>query len=103
VRTGGDVVFEYLEVMPRLRSGVLVHVHDIFLPFEYPLEWLRDQKWFWTEQYLVQAFLTFNTAFEVVLALSYLNAHHREALARVAPIYAAQRAVNASSLWIRRR
>ena len=102
VRTGGDVVFEYLEVVPRLRPGVLVHVHDIFLPFEYPLVWPRDMKMFWTEQYLVQAFLAFNAEFEIVLAVSYLNAHHREALARAAPIYAEQRGARPASLWIRR-
>jgi predicted O-methyltransferase YrrM len=102
VRTAGDVVFEYLEVLPRLQPGVLVHIHDIFLPFEYPLAWSRDLKWFWTEQYLVQAFLAFNKAFDVMLALSYLNAHHREALARIAPVYAGQSGVKPASLWIRR-
>jgi Holliday junction resolvasome RuvABC ATP-dependent DNA helicase subunit len=48
--------------------------------------WSRDWLWFWSEQYMVQAFLTFNSAFEVVLALSYLNGHHRDTLARVAPV-----------------
>ena len=51
VRIGGDVQFEYLEILPRLRPGVFVHTHDIFLPFEYPLSWVRDKKWFWTEQH----------------------------------------------------
>ncbi len=102
VRTGGDVVFEYLEVVPRLRPGVLVHVHDVFLPFEYPLVWSRDLKLFWTEQYLVQAFLAFNAEFEIVLALNYLNSYHREALARAAPVYAGQRGAQPGSLWIRR-
>jgi hypothetical protein len=102
VRTGGDVVFEHLEIVPRLWPGVLVHVHDIFLPFEYPLAWSRDLKLFWTEQYLVQAFLAFNAEFEIVLALNYLNAHHREALARAAPVYAGQRGAQPASLWIRR-
>lgn len=103
VRTGGDVVLEYLEVVPQLRPGVLVHVHDIFLPFEYPLSWSRDNKWFWTEQYLVQAFLAFNSAFEVVLGLSYLNAHHRPALARAAPVYAEHPGCSPASLWMRRK
>ena len=103
VRTGGDVLFEYLEIVPRLRPGALVHVHDIFLPFEYPLPWVRDQKWFWTEQYLVQAFLAFNAEFEIVLALSYLNAHYREALAHAAPVYAERPECSPASLWIRRK
>ena len=103
LRTGGDVQFEYLEVVPSLRPGVLVHAHDIFLPFEYPQSWARDQKWFWTEQYLLQAFLAFNGEFEIVLALNYLNAHYREALERAAPIYAEHGKVPPASLWMRRK
>lgn len=103
IRTGGDVLFEYLEILPSLKPGVLVHVHDIYLPFEYPLSWVRDRKWFWNEQYLLQAFLAFNSAFEVVLALSYLNAHHREALAIAAPVYGGLPASGPSSFWIRRK
>jgi len=103
VRTGGDVLFEYLEIVPRLRPGVLVHVHDVFLPFEYPLSWVRDLKWFWTEQYLVQAFLAFNAEFEIVLALNYLNAHHRAALARAAPVYAEHPECSPASLWMHRK
>ncbi len=78
VRTGGDVQHLYLRVMPALRPGVLVHMHDIFLPRDYPREWLADQKKFWTEQYLLQAFLAFNGEFEVLLALAYLSQHHHE-------------------------
>lgn len=103
LRTGGDVQFEYLEILPRLNPGVLVHVHDIFLPFEYPQSWIRDQKWFWTEQYLVQAFLAFNAGFEVLLALHYLHAHHRDALAKAAAIYAEHPQFQPASLWIRRK
>ena len=54
---GSDVVFEYLEVLPRLKPGVLVHVHDIFIPFDYPRKWIVDEHKFWNEQYLLQAFL----------------------------------------------
>jgi hypothetical protein len=103
VRIGGDVQFEYLEVLPRLRAGVLVHAHDIFLPFEYPLEWVRDKKWFWTEQHLLQAFLAFNTGFDVILALSYLNMHHRKALACAAPVYAEYPRTQPGSFWIQRK
>ncbi len=103
LRIGGDVQYEYLEILPRLRPGVFVHAHDIFLPFEYPLSWVHDKKWFWTEQHILQAFLAFNSAFEVVLALNYLDAHHREALACAAPIYADHPASKPGSLWIRRK
>jgi SAM-dependent methyltransferase len=84
-RIGGDVNFLFLEVIPRLRPGVLVHVHDIFLPAEYPQEWVVEKSRFWTEQYLLQAFLEFNSAWEVLLANSYLGQEHREAMRATFP------------------
>ncbi|MGH9528940.1 MAG: class I SAM-dependent methyltransferase [Terriglobales bacterium] len=63
---GSDVVREYLEVIPRLNPGVIVHVHDIFLPSDYPRRAVLQNLWFWSEQYLLQAFLSFNTKFEVL-------------------------------------
>jgi hypothetical protein len=77
VRIGGDVNYLFLDVIPRLRPGVIVHVHDIFLPREYPKGWVLNQLRFWSEQYLLQAFLAFNTAFEVLLCNSYLGLKHR--------------------------
>ena len=52
VKIGGDVNYLFLEVLPRLKPGVIVHVHDIFLPFEYRRDWVLDEFRFWTEQYL---------------------------------------------------
>jgi len=72
VKIGGDVNYLFLEVLPRLKPGVIVHVHDIFLPFEYRRDWVMDEFRFWSEQYLLQAFLTFNSEFEVLMANRYL-------------------------------
>ncbi len=85
VRCGGDVTFLYLEVLPRLAPGVLVHVHDVFLPKEYPEEWLRQKFLFWNEQYLLQAFLAFNAAYEVVLSTGYLAHTHPDELKATFP------------------
>jgi predicted O-methyltransferase YrrM len=60
-RVGHDVNFLYLEVLPKVPKGVLVHVHDIFFPREYPLIWVMSLKRFLNEQYLLQMFLTGNT------------------------------------------
>lgn len=76
VKIGGDVVYEFLDLLPRLKPGVIVHYHDIFLPAEYPKSWVLDDRRFWTEQYLLQAFLAFNSAFEVLMAASFLHIHH---------------------------
>jgi hypothetical protein len=75
VRTGSDVIYEFLEIVPRLRKGVLVHAHDIFLPQEYPKKWTLEVNRYWTEQYLLQAFLAFNDAFEVLLPTAYVQTH----------------------------
>ena len=72
VQIGGDVNFLFLEILPRLRPGVIVHIHDIFLPYEYPRNWVKEEFRFWTEQYLLQAFLTCNSDFEVLFANNYL-------------------------------
>jgi hypothetical protein len=80
VKIGGDVNYLFLEVLPRLNPGVIVHVHDIFLPFEYRRDWVLDEFRFWTEQYLLRAFLTFNSEFEVLLANYYLSCYHEEHL-----------------------
>ncbi len=66
VGTGSDVIREYLQVLPRLKPGVLVHMHDIFLPADYPRDLVLNNLWFWSEQYLLQAFLSFNKEFEVL-------------------------------------
>ena len=76
IRTGGDVEYEYLEVLPRLKKGVIVSFHDIFLPAEYPEEWVQKWRLFWTEQYLLQAFLAFNSSFEVLWMGSYMHLTH---------------------------
>ncbi|HET8580408.1 MAG TPA: class I SAM-dependent methyltransferase [Nitrospiraceae bacterium] len=73
VRIGGDINFLYLEVFPRLRKGVIIHIHDIFFPFNQPREWVIDRRRFWTEQYLLQAFLVFNRGFEVLWCESYMR------------------------------
>jgi len=102
LRTGGDVFHEYLRILPTLRQGVLIHVHDIFLPFDYPRDWIVEQRHFWTEQYVLQAFLAFNSAFGVLLAASYLAAYHRDALAAVCPVFAQQERRVPGSFWLER-
>lgn len=80
LRIGNDVQYEYLEILPRLNKGVIVHIHDVFLPQEYPKVWVKERHWFWNEQYVLQAFLAFNSAFEVLWAASYMHLRHPEKL-----------------------
>jgi len=101
LKTGSDVQILYLEVLPRLRPGVLVHVHDIFLPFEYPRDWLMKEHVFWNEQYILQAFLSFNRSFRVVFSGQLMHQRHPQALAEVFPGYDAE-ANNPGSFWFER-
>ncbi len=80
VSVGSDVVREYLQILPRLNPGVLVHFHDIFLPSDYPRAAVLENLWFWSEQYLLQAFLAFNSEFEVLWSASALRQSHERAL-----------------------
>ena len=97
VKTGGDVPYLFLEILPRLKPGVFIHIHDVFLPFDYPEEWVLED-WGWTEQYLVHAFLAFNRAFEILWPASYAWQHYRPAVFRVIPN--ASLTARPSSLWI---
>jgi predicted O-methyltransferase YrrM len=77
VKPGSDVVWLLLHVLPRLSPGVVVHVHDVFWPFGYPAEWLKQRR-DWTEAYLVHAFLVGNARWEIVFFSSWLWDFHPE-------------------------
>jgi len=85
IRPEGDVLFEYLQILPSLNNGVIVHIHDIFSPMDYPKNWLSNEVKFWNEQYLVEAFLTNNNNWEIIGALNLLNSNHHDTLKLVTP------------------
>jgi Methyltransferase domain len=87
----GDVLFEYLELLPRLRKGVIVHIHDIFSPRNYPKEWLADRVLLWNEQYLLEAFLSENKNWRVIGALNHLHHGYTEKFKNVAPYITPER------------
>jgi predicted O-methyltransferase YrrM len=104
-KIGSDVNYLFFEVLPRLRTGVVIHVHDIFWPFEYPKSWY-DRGWAWNEAYLLRALLT-GRRYEVLAFPSYLESCHTEAV-RTTMSLALQRAATtadqgASSIWLRVR
>ena len=99
LKINSDVHYEYLEIFPKLKPGVIIHIHDIFLPMEYPSQWLNDRHWFWNEQYLLQAFLTFNNNFEVLHAGHYLSKTYGDEMKSFSPYFGNNLA---SSFWMRR-
>jgi hypothetical protein len=96
VKFGSDVCYEFLDILPRLASGVWVHVHDIFFPHDYPAEWLIERRMALNEQYLLEAFLSFNAQFQVTLANYWLSLDHGNETAHLWPNK------DASSLWMKR-
>ena len=101
VKTGGDVVFLLQEVLPRLAPGVIIHIHDIFLPWDYPQEWVLVGR-AWNEQYAVRSFLSFNSAFEIMLSVAWLSQFEPEVLAGSLPDFPQAYGDGGGSLWIRR-
>lgn len=102
IRPQGDVLRTVLEFLPTLRPGVLVQVHDVFTPRDYPTEWVVDQVRLWNEQYLLEAFLTCNRRFKVIGALNFLSRHHPDRLADKFPVFGEKAGnCNPGSFWLR--
>lgn len=91
IRPQGDVLFEYLELLPTLNKGVIVHVHDIFSPKNYPQQWLEHEVKFWNEQYLLEAFLCNNSSWRIIGALNFLKHKHYQSLEAAAPFLSPER------------
>ena len=85
IRPQGDVLYEYLELLPSLKAGVIVHIHDIFSPHDYLKQWVVDEVKFWNEQYLLEAFLTNNKEWKIIGALNYLHHTHYNELKLTCP------------------
>jgi predicted O-methyltransferase YrrM len=100
-KTGSDVNYLLFEVLPRLRPGVMIHIHDIFLPLEYPREWVLQDNRSWNEQYLVRGLLMYSTAFRVRFGSTYA-ALRFPAEVKNALNLASGRFFGGGSLWIER-
>jgi hypothetical protein len=96
VKFGSDVCYEFLEVLPRLKPGVWIHVHDIFFPQDYPAEWLLKRRLALNEQYLLEAFLAFNHSFATQLAIYWICLDHADLATRL------WSNTGASSFWMKR-
>lgn len=106
IRSGNDVQYEYLEILPRLKPGVMVHIHNVSLPLPYP-KFYYDHQLYWNEQYLLQAFLAFNQNFEVIWPGNYLMLTYPDKMNATFPEIATMRETYPSSeptaFWMRSR
>ena len=97
-KVGSDVNYLFFEVIPRLKKGVIVHIHDIFLPDEYPKKWVIEEGRNWNEQYLLRAFLQFNSNWKIIWAASYMGTRHLQAVQATFPDY--PKLGGGGSLWM---
>lgn len=85
-KTGSDVVHLFLEVLPRLAPGVVVHVHDVYLPYDYsPLA--QKTFWHWNETAFLHAFLVHNSRVAVLFCTAALHHERRDTLRELFPGY----------------
>jgi hypothetical protein len=104
-KTDSDVLHLFFQVLPRLAEGVIVHVHDIPWPFDYPVNWLEQGR-AWNEAYLLRAFLQYNSAFEILYFNAFLEQKHPDALRASLPmamrIPSQPNTCGNSSIWLRK-
>ena len=98
-KTGSDVNYLMTDVLPALNKGVLVHIHDIFFPFEYPQDWVFQHKLNWNEIYSVHNFLLFNNAFEIVFFSDYMQQKMKAEYGSRIPLFFKDRP---GSIWLRK-
>jgi predicted O-methyltransferase YrrM len=98
VRPGSDVCRIVFDVLPAVAPGVIVHIHDMFWPFELPKAWV-DEGRLWGECYLVRALLTNNPDWEILLFNQYVGQRERDLLERLLPRFLGN---TGGSLWLRR-
>lgn len=100
IRPDGDVLYEYNEIIPSLKSGVIIHIHDIFTPRHYPDKWMFDDVRLWNEQYLLEAFLSNNNSVDVMGSLNYLKHNYYKEMSEKCPMMDESR--EPGSFWLRK-
>lgn len=103
IRPQGDVLHLYQRLLPQVASGVICQVHDVFTPRDYPAKWVIDDRRLWNEQYLMEAFLAFNPAFEVLLAVNWLANDRRDWLTEACPMLLKKPGKQPGAFWMRRK
>ena len=97
-KIGSDVNRIFCDILPALASGVHVHIHDVFYPFEYPKQWLLDGR-AWNEIYILRAFLEYNDRFRIVVMNTFLQYFHEDFFRDRMPLCLKN---PGGSIWLRR-
>jgi predicted O-methyltransferase YrrM len=100
-KTGSDVNHELFQILPRLRSGVIIHFHDVFWGWEYPVEWVQENR-SWNELYLLRAFLMHNDAYSILMFNDMMYQLYREKVLAASPSFRGPYGTGAG-LYLRKR
>jgi hypothetical protein len=98
-KIGSDVNFLMLDVVPQMKCGSVIHWHDILIPGDYWKDWVRENRTFWNESYMLHTFMLFNHAFKILWASHYLQLFHREELQSAFPFFKPNRH-RLTSFWV---
>jgi hypothetical protein len=99
-KLGSDVNHYFFTIFPALASGVYIHIHDVFYPFEYPASWIIELNRSWNEAYLLHTFLQYNPAYEVIYFNHYMCREHRGLLEAKMPKCLKN---GGGSIWLRKK
>ena len=97
-KIGSDVNHLLFEIFPVLAPGVVIHVHDIFYPFEYPKEWIYEGR-AWNEAYMIRAFLQDNARYQILLMNTFMSHFFRDFFETRMPLCLRN---TGGSLWLRK-
>lgn len=87
IKCGSDLHFLMFEILPRLQPGVFVQFHDVFYPFDYPIEWLMEGR-YWNETYFLRAFLSGNSEWSIRFFNSYMHFKYGDLIREKMPLCA---------------
>ena len=96
---GSDVNRMFGELLPTLRKGVIVHIHDIFYPFEYPKQWIYHDRRAWNEAYILRAFLYANTSWKIIFWADWFKQCRPEIHEKHHPLSASY---HCGSIWLQK-
>ena len=85
IKPQGDIIKIFLEILPKLKPGVIVHIHDIFSPRDYPENWLKVENRFYNEQYLLEGILGNSSRYKIMLSLNLLKNDFYNEIKKVCP------------------
>jgi len=98
-KIGSDLNYIFFEILPHLNSGVLIHFHDIFYPFEYPKKWILERNMVFNENYILRAFLEYNSAFNILIFNDFLQYYYKDWFSENMPLCLKNQG---QSIWLRK-